>query len=127
MNNALGLLGLARRAGKIAYGEDMTSLAVRDKKARAICTAKDASERVKAFADSCGVVHLPLDITKDALGTLIGKATCSQLAVLDIGIAASIAQKLSAFDSKYSEAAKTLSESVERARKRKLKKDSRKK
>lgn len=127
MNNALGLLGLARRAGKIAFGEDMTSLAVRDKKARAICTAKDASDRVIAFAENSGVPHLPLDVTKDELGALIGKATCSQLAVLDIGIAASVAEKLSATNSKYSEAAATLSALAERSRKRKHKKDSRKK
>lgn len=127
MNNAYGLLGIARRAGKLAYGEDMVSLAIRDKKARAICTAKDASDRVVAFAESCGVPHLPLDVTKNELGALIGRATCSQLAVLDIGIAASVAEKLSAFDPKYSEVAASLSALVERARKRKLKKDSRKK
>ena len=127
MNNAFGLLGLARRAGKLAYGEDMTSLAVRDKRARAICTASDATERVVNFAESSGVPHLPLSLTKDELGALIGRASCAQLAILDVGIAASIAEKLSAEDLKYKETAEILSALAVRAKKRKQKKDSRKK
>ncbi len=127
MNNAFGLLGLARRAGKLAYGEDMTSLAVRDKKARAICTASDATERVVNFAESSGVPHLPLSITKNELGALIGRATCAQLAILDIGIAAAVAEKLSAENPDYQNVSETLSALAVRAKKRKLKKDSRKK
>ncbi len=127
MNNAFGLLGLARRAGKLAYGEDMVSIAVRDKKARAICTASDATERVVSFAESCDIPHLPLSLTKVELGALIGRATCAQLAILDIGIAAAVAEKLSTENLEYQSVSETLSALAERSKKRKLKKDSRKK
>lgn len=126
MNNALGLIGIARRAGKIAFGEDMCSIAVRDNKAKAICTASDASERTIAFAESCGVVHLPLELTKIELGALIGRATCAQLAILDVGIAASVAQKLCLLNPVYQEASDTLAQLDARAKRRKAKKLSRK-
>ena len=126
MNNALGLIGIAKRAGKVAIGEDMCSIAVRDKKARAICTASDASERTKSFAESCGVPHLPLEITKDELGALLGRTSCAQLVFLDIGIASAVAEKLAAVNPMYNDVCESLSEAAARAKKRKFKKQSRK-
>ena len=98
MNNALGLLGIARRAGKLALGDEQCSIAVRDRKARALFTEQDAAERAKSWAKSTGVPYLPLPITKAELGALTGRASVAQVAVLDVGIAASVAQKLAAVD-----------------------------
>ena len=126
MNNALGLLGIARRAGKLALGDEQCSIAVRDRKARALFTAQDAAERTKSWAKSTGVPYLPLPITKAELGALTGRASVAQVAVLDVGIAAAVAQKLAAVDAQYAEAAETLAASALRAARRKEKKKARK-
>ena len=44
MDNALGLFGLAKRAGRAEIGEKPAQSAAASKKARAIFTASDASE-----------------------------------------------------------------------------------
>lgn len=126
MNNILGLIGLAKRAGKLALGEEMCSIAVRDRKARAIFTASDASSRAISWAESCGTPHLPLPITKAELGALFSRASCAQFVILDLGIAASIAEKLALSSDSYKKVSDILSEQNARAKKRKAKKQSRK-
>lgn len=126
MNNTLGLIGLAKRAGKIAIGEEPCAIAVRDKKARAIFTASDASDRAKAWAESTGVPYISLSSTKAELGHLLGRASCAQFVLLDIGMAASIAGKLAQQDPAYNAICETLLQQASRAAKRKEKKRSRK-
>ena len=48
MNNAkwLSMLGLARRAGKLAMGHDLALQSVRDGKAQLVLTARNASPRL---------------------------------------------------------------------------------
>ena len=46
MDNVLGLMGLAKKAGKIKIGNDMSKEAVYDQKTRLVLIAKDASERI---------------------------------------------------------------------------------
>ena len=43
-NGILGLIGLARKAGKVEVGEEAVSIAARNHKARAIFFASDAAE-----------------------------------------------------------------------------------
>lgn len=126
MNKALGLIGIAKRAGKLGIGAEVCSIAVRDGSARAICTAKDASERAKEWASSLDIPHLPLDVTREELGALLGRASCAQLVILDVGIAASVAQKLLETSDEYSDAYNELSALKARQEKRKMKKISRK-
>lgn len=126
MNNAMGLIGLAKRAGKLAIGEESCGIAVRDKKARALFTASDASARTKAWAEQSGVPHIPLPSSKAELGHLLGRASCAQFALLDVGIAASVVQKLAVDDPTYAASCEILTQQALRAAKRKEKKRSRK-
>lgn len=126
MNKAYGLIGIARRAGKLGIGYEVCSIAVRDGKACAICTAKDASERTVSRAEEIDVPHLPLELTKEELGALLGRASCSQIVILDVGIAASVADKLCEADEKYTDARDELIALFERQKRRKAKKNSRK-
>ena len=126
MNKAYGLIGIAKRAGKLGIGYEVCSIAVRDGKAYAICTAKDAPERTTSWADEIDIPHLPLDLTKEELGALLGRASCAQIVILDVGIAASVAEKLSETDSRYIDSRDELEALHMRQKKRKAKKISRK-
>ena len=126
MNNALGLIGIAKRAGKLGIGSEVCSIAVRDGKAYAICTASDASSRTISWAEEIETPHLPLDITKLELGALLGRASCAQLVILDAGIAASVAEKLAEKNPAYGDVRDQLKALYERQKKRKQKKISRK-
>ncbi len=126
MNKALGLIGIAKRAGKLGIGAEVCSIAVRDGKARAICTASDATERTKEWASSLDIPYLPLNVSKEALGALLGRASCAQLVIMDVGIAASVAEKLLEESNEYTDAYNELSQLKARQEKRKQKKISRK-
>ena len=126
MNKALGLIGIAKRGGKLGIGYEVSSIAVRDGKAKAICTASDASERTRDWASSLDIPHLPLPATKAELGALLGRASCGQLVIFDLGIAAAVAEKLSEDSSEYSAALEELQAQNARQIKRKQKKLSRK-
>lgn len=126
MNNALGLVGIAKKAGKLELGEECCGTAVRDHRAKAIFTASDAAERAKNWAESSGVVHIDLDETKVELGALLGRASCAVFVLCDIGIAAAVVEKLSTQTGKYVDAYEILKSQEARAKKRKLKKLSQK-
>lgn len=126
MNNALGLVGIAKKAGKLAIGEESCGIAVRDHRAKAIFTASDAAERAKNWASSSGIVYFDLDETKEELGALLGRASCAVFVLSDIGIAAAVAEKLSVQTGKYTDACEMLKAQEARAKKRKQKKLSRK-
>ncbi|MEG2569863.1 MAG: hypothetical protein RR829_05420 [Oscillospiraceae bacterium] len=123
MNNALGLLGIAKKAGKLAIGEEASSMAVRDHHAKAVFTAHDASARAVGFAENARTIHIHLEETREELGNLFGRASCAIFAVCDVGIAAAVAEKLG---EPFKEQSIVLSEMAERAKHRKLKKISRK-
>jgi len=108
MNKALGVLGLARKAGALEIGEEPAGIAARSKKARALLTANDAAEntvrRIVHFADIARIPHLTLPYTKDELGGALGVRACAALAVTDAGLAASFTEKLEAeFPGKYTQ------------------------
>lgn len=91
---SLRLLGLAKRAGRVAQGEDMTQEAVAGHKARLLLLAEDAApgtvRRVRTLAgERVAVMKLPCD--KAQLGAALGRDTCAVCAVTDLGFAAKIA------------------------------------
>ncbi|HHU06638.1 MAG TPA: 50S ribosomal protein L7 [Clostridiales bacterium] len=98
MSRALGILGLARKAGALEIGEESAGIAARSGKARALLTANNASEntlrRVYNFAAKYGLPHLALPFTKDELGKAVGVSSCAALAFMSAGLAASFAEKL---------------------------------
>ena len=97
-DNISGLIGLARKAGKVEVGEEAVSVAARHHKARVILFASDAADntlrRQESLGEqgSCPTVILPL--TKAELGGSVGRNACALLAITDIGLAAAVLKKL---------------------------------
>lgn len=93
----LGMLGLAKRAGKLVAGTDAVIAAVASQKKPDLCVcASDASERTKKqLADKCafyGVTLVTVASAKDELASALGKkdGQTSACAVCDRGMAEKI-------------------------------------
>ncbi|PYI50411.1 L7Ae/L30e/S12e/Gadd45 family ribosomal protein [Paenibacillus flagellatus] len=89
-NKALSYLGLAMRAGKLAFGEEGVLKAVRSGQARLVVIAEDASDNtLKKFQDKCrhyNVAHVQR-FSRYELGAAIGKEARVLVAVTDEGLA----------------------------------------
>ena len=95
-SKVLGLLGLAERAGKVASGEFSTEKMVKERRARLVIVAEDASENTKKlFTDKCAFYHVPVIICfdKETLGRSIGKEMRASAAVLEEGFAKAILKR----------------------------------
>lgn len=92
----LGLIGLARRAGKLAVGEALTAELVAEGRARAIFLAEDAGSatRRKVMRHDSRVPVFTVPCTKERLGKAVGFAGCAVCAMRDIGMAQAAARKL---------------------------------
>lgn len=100
-DKVLNLLGLATRARKIVSGEDTVVDAMRQKKAKIVFVASDASEKtIDKFKTKCFYynVELNLEFNSDELSKSIGKSR-KILAIIDDGFYKSI--KLSLGGTKY--------------------------
>ena len=62
MNNRIaGMLGLAKKAGRLVSGEEMVIDSVRSGKAGLVIVATDASANTKKlFHDKCSYYHVPI-------------------------------------------------------------------
>ena len=128
---ALNLLGLARRAGKAALGEEQVCDAIRARTARLVFVASDcaenAAERLARFVEDTHVVLLPVPWTKAELGGAIGWNACAAAAFTDMGLAASALKKLSEADPEtYGEAFAALDVRAEKMKRRKREKSRKK-
>jgi len=98
MDRSLQLLGMAKKAGKLAIGGEAAAVVARRGEAKLIITANDASaasvRRAKSNADSCGVDHLAVPYTMFELGTAAGRGSPGTIAFLDKGLAESFKKKL---------------------------------
>ena len=92
----LGLIGLARRAGKLAVGEALTAELVAEGRARAIFLAEDVGEatRRKVMRHDARVPVFRLPCAKAELGRAVGFPDCAVCAMQDIGMAQAAAKKL---------------------------------
>lgn len=110
----LRMLGLARRAGKLAFGDELVREACFDHKTRCVFIAGDAganaAKKAAFYADKANVPCVTLPHGKFELGSAIGKAGCAMCAVADIGMAAAAVSKLAEQDSAYTEVAQQLAE-----------------
>ena len=110
----LRMLGLARRAGKLAFGDELVREACFDHKTRCVFIAGDAganaAKKAAFYADKANVPCVTLPHGKLELGSAIGKAGCAMCAVADIGMAAAAVNKLAEQDPAYAEVAQQLSE-----------------
>ncbi len=97
MDNVLRMVGLAKKAGKVASGEFMTENAVKSGGARLVIVAQDASDNTKKkFRNMCGFYKVPIReySLKDEMGHSIGKEFRASLAVTDEGLAQAILKKM---------------------------------
>lgn len=93
MSDPFHLLGLARRAGRLAAGHEAVERAVVTGRARLVLVAGDASaasrERFRRLAEAHGV-DFRVCGSKEELGRAVGSAPKAVLAILDAGLAARV-------------------------------------
>lgn len=122
-NGLIGLIGLARKAGKAEVGEESVSIAAKAHKARLILLASDAGEHTRRHGERLGeqgnCPALPLPLTKAELGGALGRGSCAILAFTNVGMAAAAAKKLAAADpALYGPAAQRLDYKAEKTLRR---------
>ncbi len=96
-DKVFSFIGLATRARKLVSGEFSTEKAIKEKKAKIVIIATDASENTKKkFRNSCLFYQLEYFEygTKEELGQCMGKEARASLAVLDEGMANEIIKYL---------------------------------
>lgn len=88
-----GLLGLARRAGKLALGKEAVESALTHRKVYLLIVAQDASQSTIGKLEHRAVMHsvpcLHLD-SRDELGRLMGRDTLAVVGLLDPSFARGI-------------------------------------
>ena len=95
MHKFFSLLGLCKRAGKLAAGEVAAEQAVRKKQAYLLILSEDASKNTKKkFINSAAYYELPLIEagTKQELGRAIGADMRSIIAITEEGFAKKLRQ-----------------------------------
>lgn len=89
-NSVLSLIGLAKKAGKIAAGEFQTENSVKSGKACLVIVSEEASANTKKkFRNMCTFYEVPIYYygNKTELGAAIGYEFRASLALLDPGLA----------------------------------------
>lgn len=122
-NGICSLLGLAKRAGKLAAGDEPVRELARTGVMRVVLLASDAgaavSRQARFLAERAGVPLLTLPVTGAELGGALGRKICAVCALSDSGFAAKAAEKLAAVDETAREAAEVLAKSHARFQARK--------
>lgn len=122
----LGMLGLARRAGKLAFGDELVRQLCAEHKARCVLVAADAGEstakKAALYAARVSIPCITLPHDKETLGAAIGKNGCAVCALSDIGMAAAAIGKLAAQHPDYAAVAAQLDEKNVRIQSRRGKK-----
>lgn len=97
-NKLLGLVGLAKKAGKLTVGEENTVTTALAHRVRLVLLADDASahtaQKVQTAADTGNAFCIPLDLSKADLGGAAGRTECAVVAFTDIGLAAAAARQI---------------------------------
>ena len=117
MDSIPSLLGLALRAGRLAVGEEPVGTACRCHKGYLLLLASDAADntirRALHFSQAGKTICLTLPLTKEELGSGLGRTSCAMVAVTDVGFAASIDDQET-----YGEAWQTLAQKAARVKQR---------
>lgn len=93
----LSMLGLAKKAGKLAGGEFSVEKAVKSGRAAVVIVAADASQNThKLFINMCTFYQVPcyLYSSKEELGHALGRDIQASVAALDDGFADAIEKRL---------------------------------
>ena len=97
MEKILGMIGLAKRAGKICAGGFLCEDAIKKRTSKLIIIAEDASEKSKkSITDSCKFYKIPyLEFSgKELLGKYCGGGERSVVSVNDKNFAEAIKAKI---------------------------------
>ena len=101
-DRTLSLLGLARRGGNLALGEEPVAEACALGKAKLVLIACDAgsttARRGARMAEGAGTPAVTLPWGKAELGRQLGRASCALLAVTDRGLACAVVKRLAGDD-----------------------------
>ena len=95
-NNILGLIGLAMKTGKIAFGADSVEESILKRKVKLVIVSEESSERTKSkFIKLCQNYNIPIiiDGNIDDLSKTIGKSNKAVIGIKDINFANSIQKK----------------------------------
>ena len=95
MRRLEGLLGLARKAGRVVFGTDQICEAIRRQRVRQVFIAADASDNTRKRLTNCceyyGVSHADLPIPMEALARATGRTGDAAAAgITDEGFAAAM-------------------------------------
>lgn len=96
-NKIYGLLGLARRAGKISFGTESSIETIEKKKAKLVIVAEDCSERTKKnFEELCKKLNVELRIvgTIELLSQSIGQVNKAVFVIKDENFAKEILKRI---------------------------------
>lgn len=129
MAEPLTFLGLAKRANKLAAGEDAVNAALAAGTVRLLVLSSDAGEHTVRRVEHQSQGRLPilyLDADKAALGQVLGWQSCAVAALTDLGMARSFAGKLAALDERHRSVTEALEETALRIARRKEKKPGKK-
>ena len=94
--NILGLIGLAMKAGKVAFGADSVEESILQRKVKLLIVSEESSERTKSkFIKLCQNYNIPIiiDGNIDDLSKTIGKSNKAVIGIKDINFANSIQKK----------------------------------
>ena len=97
MGDPMALLGMARRAGALAYGTGSTRRALKEGRARLVLFAQDASETQRDKVMKLllhGKTPRAILGTREALGSAVGSAPVSAVAVTDRELAKELVARL---------------------------------
>ncbi len=122
MDSLLHLVGLSRRAGRLAAGEEPVRLALQSGAAALVLAAGDAAEnsvrRCVRWAGEQAVPCCQVPHSKEELGAVLGRTSCAMAAINDPGLAAAAARALSGMDqARYGALAEDLSRRAEEQQK----------
>lgn len=101
MNKVFGMLGLAKRAGKVQTGEFLCDKAIKSGQSRLIIIASDISENSKkAICDACNYYSVEYVEygTAEELGKITGSSTRVVVSVNDDSFKNAILSKIERID-----------------------------
>ncbi len=88
MNKVLSLLGLAKKAGRVAIGGEAVCSALYQNNAKLVLTSADAAKNtLRRLSNYPSVAHVSLSYSKEELGAALGFRSCAILAICDAGFA----------------------------------------
>lgn len=97
MDKALGLLGIAAKAGRVSGGSELCEEAIRKGMSSLVLIAEDISQNGrKAISDCCnyyGVQYITYS-TMAQLGKAIGRQQRAVVSINDAGLAAAISKRI---------------------------------